>query len=239
MAATIAALADGLRELLYKEVNNTYALSTGGPESGGQQYAEDTVHVSGDLGNVSLAVRKDGGGSTAGTDGDYATLTLDSTGRLWVHIGAIDVGSTVIGKVGIDQTTPGTTNAVAIGSALPAGTALIGKVGIDQTTPGSTNGTQQKQYSGVPSTFTVGTSDATVFTLAAGEIGFIQNLDDAALAVKKGASASTTSFSLILNAGTAADDGKGGAILIDDWIGVVSVAAMAGSPRYIAWKQAA
>lgn len=95
-----------------------------------------------------------------------------------------------------------------------------------------------KQYTGVPSTFTIGTADATVFTLAAGEIGFIQNLDDAALAVKKGASASTTSLSFILAAGTAADDGKGGAVRIDDWVGVVSVAAMAGSPRFIAWKQA-
>lgn len=93
-----------------------------------------------------------------------------------------------------------------------------------------------KQYTGVPSTFTIGTADATVFTLAAGEIGFIQNLDDAALAVKKGASASTTSLSFILAAGTAADDGKGGAVIINDWIGAVSVAAMTGSPRFIAYK---
>lgn len=98
--------------------------------------------------------------------------------------------------------------------------------------------TVPKQYTGTPSTFTIGTSDGTVFTLAAGEVGFIQNLDDAALAVKKGASASTTSLSFILAAGTAADDGKGGAVRIDDWVGVVSVAAMAGSPRFIAWKQA-
>jgi hypothetical protein len=38
----------------------------------------------------------------------------------------------------IDQTTPGSTNAVA----LTAGTNLVGKVGIDQTTPGTTNGVQ-------------------------------------------------------------------------------------------------
>ena len=98
-------------------------------------------------------------------------------------------------------------------------------------------GSGSTQYAGVPSNFSVGTTDTTVFTLAAGEIGFIQNLDDAALAVKKGASASTSSLSFILQAGSAADDGQGGAIRIDDWIGAVSVAAMAGSPRYIAWKQ--
>lgn len=123
-------------------------------------------------------------------------------------------------------------------AAVPAGTSIIGKIGIDQTTAGSTNATQLKQYTGVPSTFTVGTSNQTVFTLSSGEIGFIQNLDDSALAVKKGSSASTTSFSLILNAGTAQDDGKGGAIVIDDWIGEVSVATMVSGPRYIAWKQA-
>lgn len=45
---------------------------------------------------------------------------------------AIPAGSNVIGKVGIDQTTPGTTNLVSIGSngtvALAAGSAVIGHV---------------------------------------------------------------------------------------------------------------
>ena len=97
--------------------------------------------------------------------------------------------------------------------------------------------TQAKQSAAAPSNDTIGTTDATVFTLAEGERGFIQNLDDAALAVKLGASASPTSLSMILQAGTAADDGKGGFVMIDTHIGAVSVAAMSGSPRYIAWKQ--
>jgi hypothetical protein len=98
--------------------------------------------------------------------------------------------------------------------------------------------TTAKQSDAAPSSFTVQTAAATVFTLAAGEIGFIQNLDDAALAVKLGVSASTSSFSLILQAGDAADDGRGGLILIDNHIGVVSVAPMSGTARYIAWKKA-
>jgi len=65
-----------------------------------------------------------------------------------------DASSAIIGKVGIDQTTPGTTNGVQVNAALPAGgntignvgvvagSAIIGKVGIDQTTPGTTNGVQ-------------------------------------------------------------------------------------------------
>lgn len=97
--------------------------------------------------------------------------------------------------------------------------------------------TKNAQSAGVPSTFTIATADATVFTLARGEVGFIQNLDDAALAVKLGASASTTSLNMILQAGTAADDGKGGFTYITDYTGAVSVAAMAGTARFIAWKR--
>jgi len=94
------------------------------------------------------------------------------------------------------------------------------------------------QSGALPSNYTIGTSAGTVFTLASGEVGFIHNLDDAALAVKLGESASTTSLNTILSAGGAADDGAGASILIDDYIGPVSVAAMTGSPRYIAWKRA-
>lgn len=95
-----------------------------------------------------------------------------------------------------------------------------------------------QQSAAAPSTDAIATADATVFTLAMGEVGFIQNLDDAALAVKLGASASTTSLSLILQAGTATDDGKGGFTYITDYVGPVSVAAMTGTARYIAWKRA-
>lgn len=55
---------------------------------------------------------------------------------------ALPAGSAIIGKVGIDQTTPGTTNLVQVGGSLPAGSAIIGNFRIDQTTPGTTNGVQ-------------------------------------------------------------------------------------------------
>ena len=63
-------------------------------------------------------------------------------------------GSALIGKVGIDQTTPGTTNGVQVVAALPtgantignigliAGSAIVGNFRIDQTTAGTTNGIQ-------------------------------------------------------------------------------------------------
>jgi hypothetical protein len=89
-----------------------------------------------------------------------------------------------------------------------------------------------------PDNYAVATANATVFTLAPGEVGVIQNLDDAALAVKLGASATTSSFSFILPAGTAADDGTSPPIYITDYTGPVSVCAMTGTARYIAWKRA-
>lgn len=55
---------------------------TGG--GGGQQYAEDAAHVSGDLGTQLLAVRNDAGTTLAGASGDYAPLSLDASGALRV-----------------------------------------------------------------------------------------------------------------------------------------------------------
>jgi hypothetical protein len=55
---------------------------------------------------------------------------------------AIPAGSAIIGKVGIDQTTPGTTNGVQVNAALPAGTNAIGTVtGNVNVTPTNCSGT--------------------------------------------------------------------------------------------------
>ena len=94
--------------------------------------AEDAAHTSGDTGVMALVVRKDTAAALAGTDGDYAPLEVDASGRLHVNVGvlpALAAGTAIVGKVGIDQTTPGTTNLVQIGGSLPAGTAEIGKLG--------------------------------------------------------------------------------------------------------------
>lgn len=122
---------------------------------------------------------------------------------------------------------------IASGTGSTGGTP----VSISQTTPGTTNAVQPKQYTGVPSSFTIQTADADVFTLAAGQIGFIQNLSaDAPLAVKYGTGATSSSLNFILPASTGASDGTGGAYKISDWIGVVSVAKMTGTASYLAWK---
>lgn len=92
-----------------------------------------------------------------------------------------------------------------------------------------------KQYTTVSSATPV-TADGTVLTLAAGEKGVIQNLDDAAVYVKLGATASSSSFNFVLPAGSAANDGTSPPYQIDDYIGVVSIAAATGSPRVSAYK---
>ena len=57
------------------------------------------------------------------------------------------------------------------------------------------------------------------------------NLDTDPVLVKLGTGASTSDFHFALQACTAADDGKGGAIFEGSWKGVVSIAASTGSPR--------
>ena len=179
MAATIASLADGLRELMYKNVNNTYAIVQA-LQSGGT-----------------------GGGGT--------TMTEYTEG---------DVVPSIIGTAFLWEDGANTLRSVSAAKPLPVNVV------------GSTD------FAGVPSNFAVQTSDQTVFTLAAGERGFIQNLHTTALAVKFGASGTTINYSMILSGGTAQDDGKGEKLVIYDEIGTVSVAAMTGAPRYMSWKQA-
>lgn len=47
-------------------------------------YAEDSAHVSGDIGVLGLVVRNDAGGSLTSADGDYSPLQVNSAGELRV-----------------------------------------------------------------------------------------------------------------------------------------------------------
>lgn len=81
-----------------------------------------------------------------GVDGSHnltvkVNVALPTGANTIGNVGVV-AGTAVIGKVSIDQTTPGTTNGVQVNAALPAGSNIIGNVRIDQTTPGTTNGVQ-------------------------------------------------------------------------------------------------
>lgn len=47
-------------------------------------YAEDSPHVSGDVGLFSLAVRRDARSAGSDTDGDYSSINVNAVGELWV-----------------------------------------------------------------------------------------------------------------------------------------------------------
>jgi hypothetical protein len=72
-------------------------------------------------------------GTTTVTQGTGSNLhvAVDSAPTTAVTVAtlpALTAGAAIIGKVGIDQTTPGTTNGVQVNAALPAGTNVIGHV---------------------------------------------------------------------------------------------------------------
>ncbi len=123
----------------------------------------------------------------------------------------------------------GTSDGTATGE-LVVKVKSVGGGGSSSTTP---TYVAAKQYtaSTAPSILT---ANGDVFTLTAGQKGIIQNLDDAALAVRYGTGASATVFTFILRAGSAANDGNGPILVIDDWVGVVSVFAMVGVASYTA-----
>lgn len=97
--------------------------------------AEDVASADADVGVPALAVRKATPANTSGTDGDYEFLQI-SAGRLWASAtidAALPAGAAIIGKVSIDQTTPGTTNLVA----LTAETTKV--IGVTRTADGAGN----------------------------------------------------------------------------------------------------
>lgn len=52
----------------------------------GFEKAEDSAHVSGDIGGYVLSVRQDTLASSTSADGDYQSFKTDSLGRMWVNV---------------------------------------------------------------------------------------------------------------------------------------------------------
>lgn len=128
--------------------------------------AEDAAHTSGDVGVLALGRRSDTVSSSAGTDGDYATINLDANGRLYTNAqatgnvasGASDSGNPV--KVGgIYNSSPITlTNGQRGDAQLDAS----GYLKVNVAAGGASGGTSSSFGSAVPSTGTaIGASDGT------------------------------------------------------------------------------
>lgn len=79
--------AGAVRMTLARALHVNLRNAAGDELSVGGQYAEDAAHASGDQLMMAGAVRRDAPASSAGTDGDNATLNTDAAGRLWVTSG--------------------------------------------------------------------------------------------------------------------------------------------------------
>lgn len=100
-------------------------ISGGGGGSSGTEYVEDAVAPANPTGGVLMSVRKDTlSVSEVSADGDIVAVKATNKGQLHVY-SELAASALVIGKVGIDQTTDGTTNLVA---AKQSGTWNIGTI---------------------------------------------------------------------------------------------------------------
>lgn len=77
-------LSDGTDTLAINADGSLNVTVTGGASN--SQFAEDSAHTSGDIGTEMLAVRRDTPVSGVSADGDYATLNVDASGRLYVNV---------------------------------------------------------------------------------------------------------------------------------------------------------
>lgn len=86
----------GVRVFLFDGSNNQIT-SFGG----GTQYTEDGASAGGESLTLAGAIRRDTAASSAATDGDYATLNVDSTGRLWCNVSnTVTISGTVTANAG-------------------------------------------------------------------------------------------------------------------------------------------
>jgi hypothetical protein len=97
-----------------------------------------TISSDSNLNNISGTISLPTGAATQTTlatvSSTLSSILTDLTNGSQVT--TVAAGNAIIGKVGIDQTTPGTTNGVQVNAALPAGTNVIGHVIVDSTGTG-------------------------------------------------------------------------------------------------------
>ncbi|MDP1581506.1 MAG: hypothetical protein Q8M02_14635 [Candidatus Didemnitutus sp.] len=91
-----------------------------------------------------------------------------------------------------------------------------------------------RQVASTPSSVATITATADI-ALVAGDSLFVQQCGINPLFVRRGTGASSSDFNYVLAGGGANDDGTGGALIIDDFVGTVSFAGT--SVRYKAWKR--
>lgn len=149
-------------------------MSGGGGGGSGTEYTQDAAAPTNPVGGAEQLRRTDTPASV-GADGDWITARATAKGEKYVknldtdtrlgEVQALPTANTVLGRL----------RDLLTGIVLAAGANIIGKVGIDQTTPGTTNAVVMKNSSGSEISFadpTTGTlsqvgSSATAVTVLA------------------------------------------------------------------------
>jgi hypothetical protein len=80
---SLSALTPAEGDYVYGRVDANGAIHVRITAGGIAGKAEDAAHTDGDEGVVILGVRRDTAAVGSGTDGDYSTLNVDASGRLW------------------------------------------------------------------------------------------------------------------------------------------------------------
>lgn len=94
-------ISDGTDQLAVNADGSLNVTVTGGASN--TQFAEDSAHVTGDIGTEMLSVRRDTPISGTSADGDYATLNTDADGRLYTQIHDGGNSITVDGTVAVSS----------------------------------------------------------------------------------------------------------------------------------------
>lgn len=86
-------------------INGSGQLEVSGSFTSGAEYAEDSAHTTGDVGQYVLAVRQDTLAASVSADGDYGSLKLNSVGALYVDVSNSTLAVTQSGTWDIDTVT--------------------------------------------------------------------------------------------------------------------------------------
>jgi len=113
----------------YRSLHVNLRDASGNELSVGAQYAEDAAHADANQLMMAGAVRRDSPTSSTATDGDNATLTTDTEGRMWVNAGQVAHDAAVAGRpvhtAGVATSSEQT--AVASGDVVYSSHTLSGK----------------------------------------------------------------------------------------------------------------
>jgi hypothetical protein len=82
-------------------INGSGELLVAGTFTSNAEYAEDSAHTTADVGQYVLAVRQDSLASSVSTDGDYASLKVDSVGSLYTTFSNTTIAVTNAGTFAV------------------------------------------------------------------------------------------------------------------------------------------